>query len=428
MEVHVKFPDGEIPMSVREDATVASLTPQFHLQRNGLPLDGDLLLCSLVFVDRNVVLVALPKSTTICCNLIIAPDDHIVPVVFKPGATVAHAIARSLPLLPGQAASCEISDSHSKVLPESQGLEMIPEPRDLFVVAKYEFRVRLPGERPPLRKQQLATSKVKDFEREITNRFPCCRLASIQGMLLSPDAYLVDVPRDLVAVPPVSQGNVRIQLLDRQPITMAVDLDAKAVGLVNPPSDQMVVDDNGQIADTQLLRDTRGVLRCQPRSPPIEDVTVQDVPAVDDIGSMSGPDGPKHSYTFVYQEQAFKMYIPDSATVGDTKMFIAKRYQSLAEYVKLIHCGKEMKDVLVLSKQRIRPPNRIIVYIRDMSSILLLSCGAAWPKTVEKPPDYLQKVEQLTRESGQDPTICARAFTYFHYNYKKALEELAELD
>jgi hypothetical protein len=84
--------------------------------------------------------------------------------------------------------------------------------------------------------------------------------------------------------------------------------------------------------------------------------------------------------------------------------------------------------VLVLSKQRIRSPNRIIVYVREMNSIMLQSCGAGWLRTAEKPSDFVEQVQRLAEKSGQDTRICARAFTYFNYDYQKALRELQELD
>jgi hypothetical protein len=149
---------------------------------------------------------------------------------------------------------------------------------------------------------------------------------------------------------------------------------------------------------------------------------------IDIIDHKFDPIEPRHSYTFVHDEEVFDMNIPDRATVGDTKEFVAERFKTLVENVKLLHCGKELKDVLVLSKQRIRPPNRIIVYVREMNSIILQSCGAGWVRTAEKPSDYLDQVQRLADKSGQDTRICARAFTYFNYDFGKALSELQELD
>jgi len=150
------------------------------------------------------------------------------------------------------------------------------------------------------------------------------------------------------------------------------------------------------------------------------------VPDIESDGTQL-PDR-KHSYTFVYQEEPFDMEVPDNATVADTKELVATRFKTLAENVKLLHCGKEMKDTLVLSKQRIRPPNRIVVYIRDMRSILLQSCGAGWSRNTPKPDNYLELLQELKERSGQDARICARVLLYYDYDFDRALEELLNLD
>jgi hypothetical protein len=69
-----------------------------------------------------------------------------------------------------------------------------------------------------------------------------------------------------------------------------------------------------------------------------------------------------------------------------------------------------------------------VVHLQVMNSITLQSGSAGWLRAAEKPPDYLEKVQRLAAESGQDTRICSRAFAYFNYDYGKALNELRELD
>jgi hypothetical protein len=189
-------------------------------------------------------------------------------------------------------------------------------------------------------------------------------------------------------------------------------------------SDCEIINDSGPVRPSSALRDVVDVLKyirriSIPQSVPPPDFLppVGEAPAagIDDIEQRFDPAEPRHSYTFVHDEEVFEMDIPDRATVGDTKQFVAKKFKTFAENVKLLHCGKELKDVLVLSKQRIRLPNRIIVYVRDMSSIILQSFGTGWLRTAEKPLDYLEQVQRLAEELDQDPRICVRAFTYFNY-------------
>jgi hypothetical protein len=134
-----------------------------------------------------------------------------------------------------------------------------------------------------------------------------------------------------------------------------------------------------------VLRNVVGVLAyirrvSSPQPVPLPEFQppVAEAPAVDIDGIERKFDSaaPRRSYTFVYGEEVFNLNIPDRATVGDTKEFVAERFKTIAENVKLLHCGKELKDMLILSKQRIGPGNRILVYIREMNSIILQSCGA----------------------------------------------------
>jgi hypothetical protein len=129
----------------------------------------------------------------------------------------------------------------------------------------------------------------------------------------------------------------------------------------------------------------------------------------------------------VYEDDVFDMEIPDAAIAGDAKEFIAEKYKSLAENVKLLYRGRELKDTLVLSKQRIELPNRILVYIRKTDSIVRQPVGAGRNPSAPKPPDYLQRLARLAAESGQDPMLCRRAYVYFNYDYNTALQELRRL-
>jgi len=222
----------------------------------------------------------------------------------------------------------------------------------------------------------------------------------------------------------------------------SVDLDAQAFGFVDSLCGEQnlnteegnVCDDRGRIQPNSVLRDVCGVLKFVDSLPtsepppgaqdPQQPIVIQ-APAAAAASAKFDPSEPKHSYAFVYDDNEFTMDVPDRATVADTKQLVAERFSSLAENVKLLHCGKEMKDALVLSKQRIRPPNRIVVYIRSMDAVLLQSICPG--RTAVKPPDYMDRLQQLVQATGQDARICARAFAYFEYNYERALEELQQL-
>jgi hypothetical protein len=399
------------------------------------------------------------------CNLILPPDDRVVSVDFNETATVSDAIARALQELSDRAKSCQIEDGDSNILPANCILKAISEPRDLFVAEFWEFTIESRGVGKRLTKQLLATSTVEDLERQLSGELPGCKYANRQGLMLQPAQAMSDIEEVAIAVPAGSQGSIRVQLFDLDVMESAVDLDAPAIGLLDclcaqigmGTQDADALDGDHLISPNMLLQNVRGTLRyvrrqvapqpsprrsqssgpqaphpqqvqaSSPRPPPEPaPVSAHAVP-VSDIHHKFGPDAPKRSYTFVYDEDVFDMDIPDAATVGDTKEFVAEKYSSLVETVKLLYCGKELKDRLVLSKQRITPPNRIVVYIREMNSIILQSVGAWRSSTAPKPPDYVQRLAMLAEESGQDSLLCMRAYLYFNYDYDKALQELRDL-
>jgi hypothetical protein len=163
---------------------------------------------------------------------------------------------------------------------------------------------------------------------------------------------------------------------------MDADMDAPVLGFLDPlcvemrldMSDCEILDDNGPVRPGSVIRDVIGVLRYirrvsspQPVSLPEFQLPVIEAPAseIDGIEHKFDQAEPRRSYTFVHDEEVFEMSIPDRATVGDTKEFVAAKFRTFTENVKLLHCGEELKDMLVLLRQAIRSLNRIVVLIRD---------------------------------------------------------------
>jgi len=149
----------------------------------------------------------------------------------------------------------------------------------------------------------------------------------------------------------------------------------------------------------------------------------------DDLEAKFGPSEsrPTPTYTFTRGEEEFKLDIPESATVLYTKEIVARKFGCTAEDVKLLHCGKELKNTMVLARQKIKAPNRILVYIREMAAILLQSCGVGRICNAPKPPDYNERLAQLQRETGQDARSCLTCYQYHNYDYVKALNDLLEI-
>jgi hypothetical protein len=299
-----------------------------------------------------------------------------------------------------------------------------------------------------------------DPEALLTARHSGCRFANEVGLFLEPSLPLRDIGQAIIAVPKQSQGSVHVQVLDLDPQEIQVDLDAPTLGFVAQvcsdhtfdPSEVVILDDTGRIKSDSILRTVRGVLKCtnQPQVPSVAQVPglvstqaapklqsgafvvlsaalASALPDFSDIDEKFPASERRQKYPFVYDGKPFEMEIPDSATVADTKEFVARKFKSMAENVKLLHLGLELKDTFILSQQRIKLPNRILVYIRAMESIYLESCAIALTQTAEKPPTYMEQLRNLVREARQDTCVCARAFQYYNYNYAEALAELLKL-
>jgi hypothetical protein len=107
------------------------------------------------------------------------------------------------------------------------------------------------------------------------------------------------------------------------------------------------------------------------------------------------------------------------------KELIAHRYATVAEYVSLLFCGRNLKDECVLSRQRIGA-GKIIIYIRSLEAIMLQSIGFGSARGVNKPPNFIDQVNRLQRETGKDARTCTRCYTFFNYDFDGALAALQE--
>jgi hypothetical protein len=132
-------------------------------------------------------------------------------------------------------------------------------------------------------------------------------------------------------------------------------------------------------------------------------------------------------YHFQYEEDEFELPIPADWTVFQTKEKVAIRYETNADYVSLLFCGRNMKDETLLIHQRIGN-KKIIVYIRRFDPILLESIGYGARRGVEKPRDFIERVNRLERETSQDHRTCSRCLIFYDYDVDAARDALQMLE
>jgi hypothetical protein len=119
------------------------------------------------------------------------------------------------------------------------------------------------------------------------------------------------------------------------------------------------------------------------------------------------------------------MAIPVAATIADAKQKIAIRYRTIVENVTLLFSGRNINDEFILARQRLGT-GKIIVYIREMEPIVLQSIGYTSRTGTPKPPTILECVNRLQAETGRDARTCSRCYTFYDYDYDRALAALQE--
>jgi hypothetical protein len=81
----------------------------------------------------------------------------------------------------------------------------------------------------------------------------------------------------------------------------------------------------------------------------------------------------------------------------------------------------------VLSRLRIAPDGRIIVYVRSLRSIWLRSVRLDDPRP-SRPENCSELLERLIQKSGKDRLICAHCFRFFDFNFEETLQQLTIVD
>jgi hypothetical protein len=309
------------------------------------------------------------------CNLIL-PRGDMNPVNFSIDDTVAVAemyAAREYGLT-----SFHILDSDNNVLDPNRRLIDIPEPRDLFLAEHLVLKIRSPRTGTPEDHEVAADGKVSDLDGLLTAQYRGCRFANELGLFLEPSWRLRDIGQAVIAVPKQSQGSVRVQVFDLEPQEIQVDLDAPTLDLVAQvcsdqsfdPSEAVIVDDTGVVTSDSILRSVAGIVKCihQPQLPSADQVPglvsthstdklqsgvsvallaalASALPDLSDIDQQFPPGKRRQKYPLVYDGKSFEMEIPDSAMVADTKEFVARKFKSRTENVKLFHLGKELRNI-----------------------------------------------------------------------------------
>jgi hypothetical protein len=265
-----------------------------------------------------------------------------------------------------------------------------------------------------------------------------------------------------------------LQICDITIDDLAVDCEANALDLIRFKADfcglnrhfGSAFDDGGLISVDKKLLDVRGILRwtsevtsdssqnpandlipssvSSPSQSPLADSASSASPSpssslsaslspspsllpvrsADPIGVV-GTSGSDVIYMFQYEEEVFQLTIPVDGTALKAKELIAIRYQTIAEYVSLLFCGRNLKDECVLSRQRIGS-GKIIVYIRSLDAIMLQSLSFGSRRSAVKPADFVERVNLLQQKSGKDARTCSRCDQFYDYNSERTLAALQD--
>jgi hypothetical protein len=382
----------------------------------------------------------IPSVATIQCALILPPDDVLFKHDFERDATVADAIAVARRQLSGASALCRetrLSDQ--------------PEPRDLFVTncVVCEIRQRTGDGFGGFEKEVFDDSTVGELLVWVEERLGQCKLANDSGEIQSADVKISYSNHSFGAVPPGSECVIGLHLAGRELNGLEIDGEATVGMLVECQCSvfgvreriSCVRDDRGPVNAEQKLKTVEGVLWIDSKPDGLQDSTVPIAPlsSISDVdsgssvsvspisgsgcstGSVSDSDCP--TYLFQNEDNEFTLPIPASWTVFETKEKVADRYETKAEYVSLLFSGRNMKDATLLIHQRIGA-KPIIVYIRRFDTILLESVGYGSRRGAGKPSDFIERVNRLENETGQDRRTCSRCLMFYDYDVDRAREAL----
>jgi hypothetical protein len=422
----------------------------------------------------------VPSSTVdrgrvgrIVCTLILPPDDETVVREFDDRATIADAIAEAQRRL-GPDFVVGIVDDDSKVLNPDTLLVSIEEPRDLFV---REFLKREIGRRLSVGFDRrgievLRESKVRDVLRLAEGHFGRCTIANEFGQILSLEANVCDFEGLFVAVPFGSESLIEIEIYDTHLGQLSVDGEASVAGFLGWKADQVgsdsnggsFMDDRGLIEKEAKLSSVRGHLRLvrsavmndrgrrseppapevrprpaldpsplrqlvpepsRPEPRPAVVVAAQPPPSAPSAAARPAVGSAGPTYTFEYEGEEFELSIPIEAKVLRAKEMVADRYHTIADYVSLLFCEQNLKDELILFRQRIGS-RKIIIYIRRLDAILLQSVGYGSRRALPKPSDFVERVTRLQQATGRDARTCSRCLTFYDYDFDQALSALRE--
>jgi hypothetical protein len=142
-------------------------------------------------------------------------------------------------------------------------------------------------------------------------------------------------------------------------------------------------------------------------------------------GSIPASDCP--IYLFQYEDEEFNFPIPTDWTVIQTKEKVAVRYHTISVCVSLIFCARNLKDESLLSHHRIGN-RKIDVYIRSCNRSLFESIGYGSRRGVEKPSDFVERVNRLERDTGQDRRTCSRCLIFCNYDIDRARDTLQMIE
>jgi hypothetical protein len=132
-------------------------------------------------------------------------------------------------------------------------------------------------------------------------------------------------------------------------------------------------------------------------------------------------------YLFQYEDEEFNLPIPTAWTVFETKGKVAVRYHTIADYVSLFFFARNLKDEALLIHQRIGN-KKIDVYVHCFDPTLLESIGYGSRRGVEKPSDFVERVNQLERDTGQDRRTCSRCLIFYDYDVDRARSALEMIE
>jgi hypothetical protein len=324
-------------------------------------------------------------------------------------------------------------DSNSSLLETDLLLKTLPEPRNLTVKEQLIVEISRRGSDESEKCDVNWETTIGELARQSEEKFANSQFSNQSGIVLLTESKVRDANWHLFVVSKTAVKSIEIELPDGNSRSFEIDSEtligaflSESASWVGVSPDRCILSDDGGVLGAEVsLGNVRGKLHLALSDNSSQATELQNNEEEEEERIGNNPD--ETSYLFQNQNVEFRVQIPADWTVFQVKELIAIRFHTIADYVSLVFYGRNLKDELLFSREVIQN-EAIMVYVRTLETGLLKTLGYENRSEVEKPVDFLQRVNRLKQSCHLDSRTCSRSLIFYDYDMVSALRALKKSD